>query len=111
MTISLGDPLLLSRKDALKYLGVSRHLFDQEIRPLIPIIKLGQRIFFRRVDLDSLFRHNTDADGGPQQEKPKWVYLGEAQSGICTKRLGSATRKLKYEKVRDRLLNERRKKS
>ena len=55
MTTSHFEPLLLTRADALKYLGISRHLFNLEIRPLIKEVKLGRRIFFKRSDLDMLF--------------------------------------------------------
>jgi len=44
--------LLLSPARAQEYLGLSRHLFDQEVRPHVKEYAFGRRIYYRRKDIE-----------------------------------------------------------
>ncbi len=92
----------MSTADAQNFLGVKRYTFEHHIRPKIETIKIGRKIFFKRVELERVVGQNSFVDGGPQPETI--VCTNEAQSGTFTRKSQSARSQNSYEKVREKLL-------
>ena len=74
---------LMSVADSQKYLGLKRYQFDNLVRPHVPEIRIGRRIFFSRHDLDSFVENRKGAkkeskkrvkDAGDQPGKAiRWI--------------------------------------
>jgi hypothetical protein len=63
-------PRIMRPAEAAYYVGMSKDLFNREIRPLVPVISLGDRaIGFDRIDLDeAIYQYkesNTRNDESP----------------------------------------------
>lgn len=46
---------LISLKEAYEYTGLSRGLFNSQIRPEVPHFRFGRTVLFNRDDLDAFF--------------------------------------------------------
>lgn len=53
-SIPAEDSPLIAQAQAQKYLGIGRTSFEKHIRPRLTEIKIGQRIFFNKVDLENI---------------------------------------------------------
>lgn len=57
-------PRLIRLKNAPKYLGTTKNIFNKTIRPYLKIIRIGNRgIAFDRLDLDRWIEHNKGRGG------------------------------------------------
>ena len=52
--------ILMSPADSQKYLGVKRYQFDNLVRPNVPEVRIGRRVFFSRADLDTFINKRKD---------------------------------------------------
>lgn len=59
-------PRVIRAKDAPAYLGMSRSVFDLDVKPHLTIIPIGkQGIGFDRLDLDAWLEHHKKRNGCP----------------------------------------------
>jgi len=47
-------PILITQADARKYLGVSKYTWERYLKQLVPTHKFGRRLYYKKVDLDSV---------------------------------------------------------
>lgn len=66
-SIPSEDSPLINQSEAQKYLGIGRTAFEKYVRPRLTDIKIGQRTFFIKVDLDDLI-----ARMGGKSSKSPW---------------------------------------
>jgi hypothetical protein len=64
-----GTPLMprvLRLRDAPRYLGMNRNLFNAEVRPCVTEVRIGrQGIAFDRLELDAWWEHYQSRNGRP----------------------------------------------
>jgi predicted DNA-binding transcriptional regulator AlpA len=89
-------PRFIRLRDAPRYLGMDKNRFNREVRPLVPVIRIGsQGIAFDRIDLDAWADQHKSRNGRPAAERSKpWDETSTdecqdsssvAESGISTK--------------------------
>lgn len=94
-------PKVIRLKDAPRYLGMNKNRFNKDIKPILPILRIGVRgIGFDRVDLDQWVEDTKQRNECPVQERRTvWdkkakkcqAWSNGAKSGTLTKSLtGSA---------------------
>lgn len=67
------QPRLIRLRDAAKYLGMDRNRFNNEVRPFLVTLKIGQQgIAFDRIDLDQWADDFKQRKGKPAQQKTNW---------------------------------------
>lgn len=57
--LSVNEERLLTKKEVLEYLRVSRSTLDHSLMKKIPYIKLGKRVLFRKSDIDAYLDKKT----------------------------------------------------
>jgi hypothetical protein len=107
-------PRFIRLRDAPRYLGMDKNLFNHDVRPHITTIPIGtQGIAFDRVDLDSWADHYKHRNGRPaarsERRKPwetqqRQVSPSEAGSGIST----SSTEEVAFAKALARVASRKR---
>jgi len=55
----MEEDRLLTKKEVLEYLRVSRATLDRSLMKEIPYIKLGKRVLFRKSDIDAYLEKKT----------------------------------------------------
>jgi hypothetical protein len=73
--------VLMSPADSQRYLGVKRYQFDNLIRPNIPEVRIGRRVFFSREDLDSFVKKRKDVK---KMSKKRGKYAPSSQPIIAS---------------------------
>ena len=64
------QPRLIRLRDAPLYLGMDRNRFNQEVRPELTEIPIGEQgIAFDRLDLDAWVEHYKDCNGRPAKRR------------------------------------------
>lgn len=67
------QPRLIRLRDAAKYLGMDRNRFNNEVRPFLVTLKIGQQgIAFDRFDLDQWADEFKKSLGHPPQRLMRW---------------------------------------
>lgn len=67
------QPRLIRLRDAPSYLGMDRNRFNNEVRPFLVTIKIGQQgIAFDRLDLDKWAEGYKKQQGKPAQRAYHW---------------------------------------
>lgn len=67
------QPRLIRLRDAPKYLGMDRNRFNNEVRPYLITLKIGQQgIAFDRLDLDQWADVYKKYQGKPAQRPIQW---------------------------------------
>lgn len=67
------QPRLIRLRDAPKYLGMDRNRFNDEVRPFLITLKIGQQgIAFDRFDLDQWADNFKKHQGKPAQRTMRW---------------------------------------
>lgn len=67
------QPRLIRLRDAPKYLGMDRNRFNNEVRPFLITVKIGQQgIAFDRLDLDQWADTYKKYQGKPAQRPIQW---------------------------------------
>lgn len=71
------QPRLIRLRDAAKYLGMDRNRFNNEVRPFLVTLKIGQQgIAFDRFDLDQWADEFKKSLGNPPQRLMRWQKPG-----------------------------------
>lgn len=71
------QPRLIRLRDAAKYLGMDRNRFNNEVRPFLVTLKIGQQgIAFDRFDLDQWADEFKKSLGNPPQRVIRWPNQG-----------------------------------
>lgn len=71
------QPRLIRLRDAANYLGMDRNRFNNEVRPFLITLKIGQQgIAFDRLDLDQWADEFKKHQGKPAQRTIRWQSLG-----------------------------------
>lgn len=66
-------PRLIRLRDAAKYLGMDKNRFNNEVRPYLITLKIGQQgIAFDRLDLDQWADEFKKHQGKPAQRVIRW---------------------------------------
>jgi len=55
----MEEDRLLTKKEVLEYLRISRSTLDHSLMKEIPYIKLGKRVLFRKSDIDAYLEKKT----------------------------------------------------
>ena len=55
----MEEDRLLTKKEVLEYLRVSRSTLDHRLMKEIPYIKLGKRVLFRKSDIEAYLKSKT----------------------------------------------------
>jgi predicted DNA-binding transcriptional regulator AlpA len=59
-------PRFIRLRDAPRYLGMDKNRFNREVRPHVPVIRIGEQgIAFDRVDLDAWADQHKSRNGRP----------------------------------------------
>lgn len=67
------QPRLIRLRDAPTYLGMDRHRFNSEVRPMLVEIPIGEQgIAFDRLDLDAWVDHYIACNGRPAYRRNVW---------------------------------------
>lgn len=67
------QPRLIRLRDAANYLGMDRNRFNNEVRPFLITLKIGQQgIAFDRIDLDRWVNEFKKHTGKPAQRTMHW---------------------------------------
>jgi hypothetical protein len=67
------QPRLIRLRDAAKYLGMDKNRFNNEVRPCLITLKIGQQgIAFDRFDLDQWADEFKKHQGKPAQRTIRW---------------------------------------
>jgi hypothetical protein len=106
-------PRLIRLRDVPRYLGMDRHRFDKEVRPLLTEIPIGiQGIAFDRLDLDRWVDYYKKCSGRPSNKRIELWDVKERQDfrnvgvpGILIKKSSDA----EFAKVLEQTLSKRRK--
>lgn len=99
------QPRLIRLRDAAKYLGMDRNRFNNEVRPFLVTLKIGQQgIAFDRFDLDEWADEFKKSQGKPPQRLMRWQpiedqILREKKRSPVRKKIGDNT----FEQLVDRL--------
>jgi len=71
------QPRLIRLRDAAKYLGMDRNRFNNEVRPFLVTLKIGQQgVAFDRLDLDQWANEFKKHQGKPAQRTMCWQHHG-----------------------------------
>lgn len=71
------QPRLIRLRDAAKYLGMDRNRFNNEVRPFLVTLKIGQQgVAFDRLDLDQWANEFKKHQGKPAQRTIHWQHHG-----------------------------------
>ena len=69
---SVFMPRVLRLRDAPRYLGMNRNLFNAEIRPYLTEVRIGrQGVAFDRLELDAWWEQYKSRNGRPAAERRK----------------------------------------
>ncbi len=95
MSDSKIPPKVIRLKDAPRYLGMNKNRFNRDIKPILPILRIGVRgIGFDRVDLDQWVEDTKQRNECPvlprrtvwdKKAKKCQAWSKEAKSGTLTK--------------------------
>lgn len=88
------QPRLIRLRDAPNYLGMDRHRFNEEVRPYLTVVPIGEiGIAFDRLDLDVWVDDYKQCKGRPPlQRKPLWEEK-KCQDSLNAGTSGTLTRK------------------
>jgi len=89
-------PRVLRLRDAPRYLGMNRNLFNSDVRPFLTEVRIGrQGVAFDRLELDAWWEQYQSRNGRPAARRNKpWdkrkdgypASLSEAVSGTSTRK-------------------------
>lgn len=89
------QPRLIRLRDAAKYLGMDRNRFNNEVRPFLVTLKIGQQgIAFDRFDLDKWADEFKQSQSKPPQRLMRWqpledqTLLREKKRSLVRKKIG-----------------------
>ena len=107
------QPRLIRLRDAPNYLGMDRHRFNEEVRPYLIIIPIGEiGIAFDRLDLDAWLDDYKQCKGRPPLKgRPIWEEkkcqdsLSAGTSGTLTKKSTGAAFQKALDQARSKKLN------
>ncbi|BBB15130.1 uncharacterized protein RVIR1_06310 [Candidatus Rickettsiella viridis] len=105
------QPRLIRLRDAPNYLGMDRHRFNEEVRPYLMVVPIGEiGIAFDRLDLDAWVDDYKQCKGRPPLKgRPQWEEkkcLGSLNVGT----FGTLTRKstdAEFQKVLEQALSKK----
>ncbi len=90
-------PRLIRFRDAPSYLGMDRHRFNNEVRPMIAEIPIGiQGIAFDRLDLDAWVEHYKQRSSRPAASNRRRIEIwdeNERQDSTNVENSGRLTKK------------------
>ena len=104
-------PRLIRLRDAPHYLGMDPNRFNEEVRPYLTEIPIGEQgIGFDRLDLDAWVDQYKDRNGRPGKAmggKPLWDKKFRQGSGNVEKpgTYGKQSEIIEYEKARERAIS------
>jgi hypothetical protein len=89
-------PRFIRLRDAPRYLGMDKNRFNSEVRPHVPVIRIGrQGIAFDRIDLDAWADEHKSRNGRPAAERSKpWdeTSTDECQDSSSVAESGTSTK-------------------
>lgn len=86
------QPRLIRLRDAPNYLGMDRNRFNNEVRPFLITLKIGQQgVAFDRLDLDQWVDEFKKNQGKPAQRVLRWqnneqTFTREKKHTVITKK-------------------------
>lgn len=101
------QPRLIRLRDAAKYLGMDRNRFNNQVRPFLITLKIGQQgVAFDRFDLDQWADEFKKSQGKPPQQLMRWQHPG-AQTLLRDKKHSTRAKKTvdeEFQQLVDQLL-------
>ncbi|MFZ0219315.1 MAG: hypothetical protein WAL30_03820 [Candidatus Aquirickettsiella sp.] len=104
------QPRLIRLRDAAKYLGMDRNRFNNEVRPFLITLKIGQQgVAFDRLDLDQWADEFKKYQGKPAQQTTHWQRHG-IQTLLREKKYSTPIKKTideEFQRLVDQLLEKK----
>ena len=86
-------PRLIRLRDISRYLGMDRHRFNEDVRPLITEVPIGkQGKAFDRYDLDNWVDHHKDCSGKPPTNTRLKLWEAKHRDSTSAKTAGISTK-------------------